>query len=452
MEIYRFRTINSLLGEHQELEKQSIYFAKKEELNDPIEGYNEIYWNGDKIAWEGLFKHYIVGLYTSWQACIIGMPIEELPVIAVNIIRNQEFLEKENKVQEILKKCMKNEQLQKMINILECKEEKISKSELKQLLSLIHKLLLNIILENKLHLNYNKEKDIKEIEEFISDYSDIKEPEKSILFGISQNIDEQYDFLQVYERQEKCSKLEYDKFLKIKFLYNDYPKKFVDKLIEFINEKGYIASFSKEYSNFSMWGNYAKEHTGVCFVFEEDLDHKIKLKQINGSYEFNFTFDDINYLEEHNRLNYFNLLGRFFKDTRDFLLKNSNGEISKYYIEMNNDRDKWREEYWNNFHRQYYIKSQDWKFEKEARLLLGDILDEFTEKEKRIFQYDFRDLKGIIFGIKTSDDDKIKILKILSEKCKKENRKDFKIYQAYFDEKERVMKRMELKLLEEVLL
>lgn len=37
MEIYRFRTINSLLGEHQELEKQSIYFAKKEELNDPIE-------------------------------------------------------------------------------------------------------------------------------------------------------------------------------------------------------------------------------------------------------------------------------------------------------------------------------------------------------------------------------------------------------------------------------
>jgi hypothetical protein len=31
-------TINSLLGEYEELEKQTIYFASPEELNDPIDG------------------------------------------------------------------------------------------------------------------------------------------------------------------------------------------------------------------------------------------------------------------------------------------------------------------------------------------------------------------------------------------------------------------------------
>ena len=38
----------------------------------------------------------------------------------------------------------------------------------------------------------------------------------------------------------------------------------------------------------------------------------------------------------------------------------------------------------------------------------------------------------MIFGIKTSEINKIEIMRIIREKCIKENRKDFKFYQAEY--------------------
>ena len=58
-EIYRFRSMPRLLGEDGELETQTIYFASPAELNDPMEGFRDIVWHGDQIAWTNLFKHYI---------------------------------------------------------------------------------------------------------------------------------------------------------------------------------------------------------------------------------------------------------------------------------------------------------------------------------------------------------------------------------------------------------
>jgi hypothetical protein len=42
--IYRFRSIQNLIGKHQELEKQEIYFSPFTELNNPMEGFKEIFW------------------------------------------------------------------------------------------------------------------------------------------------------------------------------------------------------------------------------------------------------------------------------------------------------------------------------------------------------------------------------------------------------------------------
>lgn len=56
---YRFRSTNNLLDGYSELEKQTIYFARPEQLNDPMEGYRDIYWRGDLIAWKNLFAHYV---------------------------------------------------------------------------------------------------------------------------------------------------------------------------------------------------------------------------------------------------------------------------------------------------------------------------------------------------------------------------------------------------------
>ena len=39
---------------------------------------------------------------------------------------------------------------------------------------------------------------------------------------------------------------------------------------------------------------------------------------------------------------------------------------------------------------------------------------------------------GVIFGIKTSLEDKLKVIDIIANKCKVNNRNDFEFYQAYY--------------------
>ena len=56
--LYRYRSLNSL-HIFKELENLEIYFAKPDELNDQMEDYMNIFWQGDEIAFRGLFKHYL---------------------------------------------------------------------------------------------------------------------------------------------------------------------------------------------------------------------------------------------------------------------------------------------------------------------------------------------------------------------------------------------------------
>lgn len=58
--IYRFRPTKALLGGHHELENQEIYFASLPELNDPLEGFKDLFWRGDAIVWKNLFRHYLL--------------------------------------------------------------------------------------------------------------------------------------------------------------------------------------------------------------------------------------------------------------------------------------------------------------------------------------------------------------------------------------------------------
>lgn len=59
---YRFRSTNALLGERKELDRQEIYFASPGQLNDPVEGFKDVYWRGDSIVWRNLIRHYLLCL------------------------------------------------------------------------------------------------------------------------------------------------------------------------------------------------------------------------------------------------------------------------------------------------------------------------------------------------------------------------------------------------------
>ena len=68
---YRYRSIKSLLGEHKELEAQTIYFAGPDELNDPMEGFQDVFWEGDYVLWKNLIRHYVLCLLMSFEVATI---------------------------------------------------------------------------------------------------------------------------------------------------------------------------------------------------------------------------------------------------------------------------------------------------------------------------------------------------------------------------------------------
>lgn len=57
--MYRFRSVENLIGDYQELEKQQIYCASLDELNDPLEG--KMIYFGTEI--ELLWKIYLNIIY-----------------------------------------------------------------------------------------------------------------------------------------------------------------------------------------------------------------------------------------------------------------------------------------------------------------------------------------------------------------------------------------------------
>ncbi|EDV6707848.1 DUF2971 domain-containing protein, partial [Salmonella enterica subsp. enterica serovar Widemarsh] len=82
-EIYRFRSINNLIGEHNELECQTIFFASPETLNDPMEGFRDIFWQGDSIAWRNLLRHYLLCLESVCTMLLIAR--EDYPILPEHI-------------------------------------------------------------------------------------------------------------------------------------------------------------------------------------------------------------------------------------------------------------------------------------------------------------------------------------------------------------------------------
>ena len=54
-----------------ELENGSFYFAAPTELNDPIEGYLRLFWQGDAPAWEGLLKNFVCSLFYNLQTYLL---------------------------------------------------------------------------------------------------------------------------------------------------------------------------------------------------------------------------------------------------------------------------------------------------------------------------------------------------------------------------------------------
>ncbi len=157
-------------------------------------------------------------------------------------------------------------------------------------------------------------------------------------------------------------------------------------------------------------------------------------------------FHEINYEKKYPEIDFFRSLGvlpvpalnRWYFDEH----KNKSSCADAVY----SDEGAWRRKYWDTFYEAITIKLKDWKFEDEYRLVLTPMETDFKEKSKRKLRYQFSDLEGIVFGIRTPEAAKRDIIRIIEGKCRSENRTDFKFYQAFYSKKDGRVEKQEMPL------
>ena len=184
--LYRFRKIFHIL-KYKELENEEIYFSGPEELNDPAENLTNLFWQGDKIVWKGLFKHYII-IIEQWE--LFKMITRNSTNIILNtdqLFHSVDQLPTENykaKILNIYSKFFNHPNITELIHFLGSRKRKIRRQELQFYLTMTLRFICDLIsISNQKyaqvnHMNYNDELLKKVLTH--SFFSSIKEEEKKL--------------------------------------------------------------------------------------------------------------------------------------------------------------------------------------------------------------------------------------------------------------------------------
>jgi len=208
---------------------------------------------------------------------------------------------------------------------------------------------------------------------------------------------------------------------------SEFPEIYVSQIIDMIYPHFYAVCFSKKNDDSSMWGNYADNHKGVCLIYEDD--------QLSADSTSRVKWQEpkaVNYGGEPIERNFFESLGQLTYPQVEGWLTGADGSFSECYTHMVENEEKWRDEYWKGFQAKAYRKDVSWEHEEEYRIIISDTFHSFNDKKARELKYDSTALKGVIFGIETSEFDKKSIIDALQQG----GYKDVEYHQAdYWDRK-----------------
>ncbi|MBU3176293.1 DUF2971 domain-containing protein [Clostridium estertheticum] len=469
MLLYRFKSARSILEQFHELENQIIHFSPREDLNDPLEGYTGLYWQGDCVAWKGLFKNYISCLESSFSMYRLEAKKQQLRTIPIFLVESTLPTKAYQKlINQITTEFINSSTVEKIITRLGNENVMVTRNDLGLFLSMVHIEGIKIII--KYHCLYglmeksegghfaDTNSESRNIDMILDAYVKIEEDEeinkKKVLFkSVNSMLGELALNGKVFvDMTDEEQRMEWY------YLSSEFPKKYLNQIENLIHPPCYLACFSKSFSNSSMWGNYTDKHKGICIIFrtnEENNNYYIPIEQVNsfdskGAHKcyIDTKLVEVIYGGEYTNINFFEMLGRLNGKQIEYWFKD--GDKKSCIIDkIKGEEDTWRKKYWEIFNKRYNTKTVEWGFEEEYRLRIESGLSEnYDSNESRNLKYQFDSLEGIIFGIETLEIDKVRILEIISEKCVTNKRDVFKIYQAYFDEETRTIKSSELKIIE----
>ena len=460
-EMYRFRSVKSLLGEHEELERQAIFFSAPEKLNDPMEGFRDIVWTGDRIVWVNLFRDYVNCLHWSFHHILVfgdefrfepsdvrsAPPWNAPPTPAAKELSYAIWVQVRDRAQIV-----------QFAEKLEVIQWQARKAELTSYLRVVHIHALDTIRRTYVENGMISEQDWSDTSvapinlNSLAEAFDLLEQLEGErfadeVFSVFDRGSAQNALIYKYNNRASGDSVAYLNKLDVIF---HFPSLYVEQLNGLLWPDWYAACFTKNPNNSSMWAHYGSGHTGACLIFNaQETVHglSIDLNQIigwgggrDGSARENWAFRptpfyEVHYQEKPEEVDFYRTIGALpGKPLLDLWHTNESGMVSSAadHTMSAHDENQWREKYWDIFYRNIGFKTQDWAYEQEFRLVRYSLVGDFSKSKHRTLAYEFSSLSGIIFGIRTSDQDKQKIIEIVERKCRETNRTDFQFYQAYY--------------------
>lgn len=454
--MYRFRKTKYLLDEqYDELNNQEIYFASPEELNDPMEGIKDIFWQGDEILWRNFITHYLMCLeHVTNMWSVVGED-KEINKNFIPVFKNSiEFSSVKHKERfiKIQDYFFANKIIKNMPSFLADKNKKIRYNELLKYLKIIHKFAFDSI--NFVDSNYGYMKRINIFENILEENNIIQleggdnngeeddkefilEDEIESMFNTLNNINSSRDIFKFYDEKGESV------FSNKTFIMIQFPEAYLSKIEELIWPKWYAACFTNQCTSVSLWGTYGDNHKGICLKFKTKYKEKDKSEFLdltgvikNGANSVIgndcYKLSKVNYENVLPEVDFFKTLGRLtYPDFNKYWYANEGSGVSSTIVNMDFN-EEWMKAYSKNFNKSITTKTTKYSSEEEYRIILDDLFNDYSDKEDRKLKYDFNDLEGIIFGIKTSSVDKAEIIKIIRRKCHETGRKSFDFYECEY--------------------
>lgn len=463
---YRFRPTFALLDGFHELERQEIYFPTLRELNDPLEGYKDLIWRGDLIVWGNLFKHYLLCLMQS--VAMVGVAGKDFTAdMAETLVYQTESDLPVAPVRDIYaKSCtafFDHPAAEALLTTLSREGKAIRRDELTFYLRLIHMAALANVLrslgERGLKIVTSIEEIAKQAEQALGTIPEIlrvhafAEDQAEVLFFIHNNLCQQMALI------NELIQPVMESHRSLVFLVRDFASHYVEALERLIYPEWHAACFVTSPTSTAMWGHYAAGHQGMCLKFRAkpnsagvlSLDlNRATSWGADGSTGYSYlphAFEAIDYSSAFPQIDFFESLGRLPIPKLRFWYDDPSGKRSEIGRRVLNGDEKWREEYWQRFAASYRTKLPHWAYEDEHRIVFYSNFADLSAKAARKLTYRFEDLAGIVFGLKTSTENKIAATRIIERKCVAAGRTDFEFWQTHYAHHTRQIELAQLRLI-----
>ncbi|WP_128904786.1 hypothetical protein [Halorubrum amylolyticum] len=460
--VYRFRPMKYLIdddrdNDYRELENQEMALSSPRYFNDPLEGYQDVFWEGDEVLWENLLRHYLLNLHQAVITCALFDDGEDLNEYAIEPKLTRGDLSTDKRRQQFDSICQsffEAKGFERVASSLASLPEPLKRNNLKQILSVIHRSALKSVLERMRAsgvipegwpevTNSGGSETVERLLDAIS--AAMADEDEELLESVASLVGPLKSHMYLQQAvQTGVEQLELQ-HKKYHLLHYSFPDRYIREITNsLIHTNWHTLCFARECASPPMWATYADEHRGAALMFRADCQTdeswgKMNVSESAGSEpssgEITAPLYTVDYESPPPEVDFFRFLGRLpLPKLESAWHSTPDGRTSKMMDEIIDDLDAWRENLWDHFHSMSTRKLSKWEHEQEIRMVLPDLLE--SEGSHRKVTYDMSQLEGIVFGLRTSLEDRFEVMKIISENIQDGDSSPVEFYEMVYDGKD----------------